>query len=158
MEPRDPAQADGPVTPVGTLPDPVPTAIRPGGGGGGLGALSGSGVARMATTDVGAHKAKARSARLQRTAAVLGVIAVLLVLRDVLAPGAPLPTPSVPSSFTPYLLPIGLIVLLVAVWPANIYMAIAADHFTTVAPAWVIWLRVPLQLLLIWWVAAARRA
>jgi uncharacterized membrane protein len=53
---------------------------------------------------------------------------------------------------------IGLIVLLVAVWPANIYMAIAADHFTTVAPAWVIWLRVPLQLLLIWWVAAARRA
>jgi uncharacterized membrane protein len=53
---------------------------------------------------------------------------------------------------------IGLIVLLIAVWPANIYMAIAADHFTSVAPVWVIWLRVPLQLLLIWWVAAARRA
>jgi uncharacterized membrane protein len=49
----------------------------------------------------------------------------------------------------------GLIVLLVAVWPANIYMAIDAGHFTSVAPAWVIWLRVPLQLLLIWWVAAA---
>jgi uncharacterized membrane protein len=56
---------------------------------------------------------------------------------------------------------IGLIVLLVAVWPANIYMALAADRFAAVAPAWVIWLRVPLQLLAIWWVglnAIARRA
>lgn len=52
---------------------------------------------------------------------------------------------------------IGLIVLLVAVWPANWYMALAADRFATVAPAWVIWLRVPLQLPLIWWVAIARR-
>jgi uncharacterized membrane protein len=52
---------------------------------------------------------------------------------------------------------IGLIALLIAVWPANIYMAIDAAHFTAVAPAWVIWLRVPFQLLLIWWVAAARR-
>jgi uncharacterized membrane protein len=48
---------------------------------------------------------------------------------------------------------IGLIALLIAVWPANIYMAIEAIHFTSVAPAWVIWLRVPLQLLLIWWVS-----
>jgi uncharacterized membrane protein len=47
---------------------------------------------------------------------------------------------------------IGLIAILVAVWPANIYMAIQADHFNSVAPAWAIWLRVPLQLLLIWWV------
>jgi uncharacterized membrane protein len=52
---------------------------------------------------------------------------------------------------------IGLIVLLVAVWPANWYMALAANHFADVAPAWVLWLRVPLQLLLIWWVAIARR-
>lgn len=52
---------------------------------------------------------------------------------------------------------IGLIALLIAVWPANIYMALAAPHFTAVAPAWLIWLRVPFQLLLIWWVAAARR-
>jgi uncharacterized membrane protein len=51
---------------------------------------------------------------------------------------------------------IGLIVLLIAVWPANIYMAIQSDQFTSVAPAWVIWLRVPLQLLLIWWVFLAR--
>jgi uncharacterized membrane protein len=53
---------------------------------------------------------------------------------------------------------IGLIVLLVAVWPANWYMAIAAGQFADVAPAWVLWLRVPLQVLLIWWVAIARRA
>jgi len=53
---------------------------------------------------------------------------------------------------------IGLIVLLVAVWPANWYMALAAGRFAGVAPAWVIWLRVPLQLPLIWWVAIARRA
>jgi uncharacterized membrane protein len=53
---------------------------------------------------------------------------------------------------------IGLIVLLLAVWPANWYMALAAGRFAAVAPAWVIWLRVPLQLLLIWWVAIARRA
>jgi uncharacterized membrane protein len=51
---------------------------------------------------------------------------------------------------------IGLIALLVAVWPANWYMAIEADHFASVAPAWVLWLRVPLQVLLIWWVKVAR--
>ena len=52
---------------------------------------------------------------------------------------------------------IGLIDLLVAVWPANWYMALAAGQFAAVAPAWVLWLRVPLQLPLIWWVALARR-
>jgi uncharacterized membrane protein len=52
---------------------------------------------------------------------------------------------------------IGLIALLVAVWPANWYMALAADRFAAVAPAWVLWLRVPLQLPLIWWVEIARR-
>jgi uncharacterized membrane protein len=52
---------------------------------------------------------------------------------------------------------IGLIALLIAVWPANWYMALAAGHFAAVAPAWVIWLRVPLQLLLIWWADVARR-
>ena len=51
---------------------------------------------------------------------------------------------------------IGLIALLLAVWPANIYMALAAKQFASVAPAWVIWLRVPLQLPLLWWVWAAR--
>lgn len=52
---------------------------------------------------------------------------------------------------------IGLIALLVAVWPANIYMAFAANDFASVAPAWVLWARVPLQIPLVWWVIAARR-
>ena len=51
---------------------------------------------------------------------------------------------------------IGLIALLLAVWPANWYMALAADRFADVAPAWVLWLRVPLQVLLVGWVAIAR--
>ncbi|MEA2787146.1 MAG: hypothetical protein QOF71_3250 [Candidatus Eremiobacteraeota bacterium] len=51
----------------------------------------------------------------------------------------------------------GLIALLVAVWPANIFMAIEANRFATVAPAWVLWARVPLQIVLIWWVARISR-
>jgi uncharacterized membrane protein len=51
----------------------------------------------------------------------------------------------------------GLIVLLVAVWPANIYMAFEAGRFAAVAPALVLWIRVPLQLALIWWVARISR-
>jgi uncharacterized membrane protein len=35
-------------------------------------------------------------------------------------------------------------------------MALAAKDFATVAPAWVLWLRVPLQIPLVWWVAIAR--
>jgi uncharacterized membrane protein len=49
----------------------------------------------------------------------------------------------------------GLIALCVAVWPANWYMALAAERFAGVAPAWVLWARVPLQLPLIAWIAAA---
>ena len=52
---------------------------------------------------------------------------------------------------------IGLIVLLVAVWPANIYMAVEAKHFAALAPAWVLWARVPLQVALIWWIARISR-
>jgi len=44
----------------------------------------------------------------------------------------------------------GLIALLVAVSPANIQMAM--DHAQWPAiPAWALWLRVPLQLPLMWW-------
>ena len=46
----------------------------------------------------------------------------------------------------------GLIVLLLAVFPANIYMAVDAARFASVGPAWVFWLRLPLQFLLIWFV------
>ena len=52
---------------------------------------------------------------------------------------------------------VGLIALLLSVWPANWYMALAAERFASVAPAWVLWLRVPLQVFLIWWVAIACR-
>ena len=49
----------------------------------------------------------------------------------------------------------GLIALALAVWPANVYMALAADRFATLAPAWVLWARVPLQVPLILWIANA---
>ncbi|GAB3907280.1 DoxX family protein [Larkinella knui] len=43
----------------------------------------------------------------------------------------------------------GLILLLIAIFPANLYMA-TADKFAEI-PAWIRWGRLPLQLLLIWW-------
>jgi uncharacterized membrane protein len=43
----------------------------------------------------------------------------------------------------------GLVMLLIAVWPANIYMAM--DHGMWGVPAWVLWARVPLQVPLVWW-------
>lgn len=46
----------------------------------------------------------------------------------------------------------GLIALLVAVFPANIYMATHAALFHELAPAFVLWLRLPLQMVLIAWV------
>jgi uncharacterized membrane protein len=49
----------------------------------------------------------------------------------------------------------GLVALLIAVWPANWYMAADAGRYAALAPAWALWLRVPLQLPLIWWVVSA---
>jgi uncharacterized membrane protein len=47
----------------------------------------------------------------------------------------------------------GLILLLLAVFPANVYMAVDADRFADLGlPAWVSWLRLPLQGVLIAWV------
>jgi uncharacterized membrane protein len=46
----------------------------------------------------------------------------------------------------------GLVALLIAVFPANIYMAL--DHVQATAnllPVWVLWARLPLQFVLIWW-------
>jgi len=51
----------------------------------------------------------------------------------------------------------GLIALLVAIWPANIYMALEADRFAAAAPAWLLWARVPLQVVMIWWVERVSR-
>jgi uncharacterized membrane protein len=44
----------------------------------------------------------------------------------------------------------GLIALLIAVFPANIYMAVKPDRFADLhLPTWSLWLRLPLQLVLI---------
>jgi uncharacterized membrane protein len=44
----------------------------------------------------------------------------------------------------------GLVLLLLAVLPANLNMAIHAGHWPSI-PAWVLWARLPLQLPLICW-------
>lgn len=44
----------------------------------------------------------------------------------------------------------GLVALLIAVMPANIYMVTDHAKFAAI-PLWVLWLRLPLQLPLIWW-------
>ena len=47
----------------------------------------------------------------------------------------------------------GLIALLVAVFPANLYMARHPEHFTDLHVAvWLLWLRLPLQAVFIAWV------
>lgn len=52
----------------------------------------------------------------------------------------------------------GLIALLIAVFPANVYMLVAAERVGMgIAPIW-LWLRLPLQLVLIAWVWWATRA
>ena len=46
----------------------------------------------------------------------------------------------------------GLVVLLIAVFPANIYIAVAHVPFAGLAgKSWLQWLRLPLQAPLIWW-------
>ena len=42
----------------------------------------------------------------------------------------------------------GLIALLIAVFPANIHMAINAERYSAI-PAWALWMRLPLQAVLI---------
>ena len=44
----------------------------------------------------------------------------------------------------------GIIVLLIAVSPANLWMAQHPERFPNI-PQWISWLRLPLQLPLIWW-------
>lgn len=51
----------------------------------------------------------------------------------------------------------GLIALLIAVMPANIYMAFDHARFANI-PLWALWLRLPLQLPLIWWTWLYTRA
>jgi len=52
----------------------------------------------------------------------------------------------------------GLILLLIMVWPANIYMAMTNIPFEGwIGEPVVQWVRVPLQLVLMWWVYKASR-
>lgn len=44
----------------------------------------------------------------------------------------------------------GLVLLLLAVWPANLYMALVPGRFPGI-PGWALWARLPLQVPLIWW-------
>lgn len=49
-----------------------------------------------------------------------------------------------------------LVATLIAVFPANVNMALNADRYDSIAPA-LLWARLPLQGLLIWWVLRATR-
>ena len=52
----------------------------------------------------------------------------------------------------------GLIALLVAVFPANVYMAVAPDEIPALEiPTWLLWVRLPIQGLLIAWVVRGTR-
>lgn len=62
--------------------------------------------------------------------------------------GVMLPLTRKPAGF-------GLIALLVAVFPANVYMAADTAKFGSVLPAPLLYARLPLQFLLIYWVWAA---
>jgi uncharacterized membrane protein len=44
----------------------------------------------------------------------------------------------------------GLVVLLVAVMPANVWMVQHPERYPGI-PIWVLWVRLPLQGVLIWW-------
>jgi uncharacterized membrane protein len=52
---------------------------------------------------------------------------------------------------------LGLIALLFAVFPANVYMAVEHERFAAVAPAWLLYFRLPLQVVLLAWVWALRK-
>jgi uncharacterized membrane protein len=49
----------------------------------------------------------------------------------------------------------GLVALLLAVFPANIYMLQVREQLHL--PAWALWARLPMQPLLMWWVWRVRR-
>jgi uncharacterized membrane protein len=47
----------------------------------------------------------------------------------------------------------GLVALLIAVFPANVYMALDRVQATAnPLPVWMLWARLPLQFVLIWWI------
>ena len=95
---------------------------------GSLSALGDNGVARMATTDVGAHQRAPAATRLQRLSMLLAPIAVLLVLKDVFDPTATIPTPHFPASLEPMLPAMGLITILALVMVVPLLAAGRSPH------------------------------
>ena len=51
---------------------------------------------------------------------------------------------------------LGLLLLVVAVFPANLQMALHPDQYPAFAP-WLLYLRLPLQIVILWWIAVAMR-
>lgn len=51
---------------------------------------------------------------------------------------------------------LGLVALLAAVFPANLYMARTPEHFRKI-PRWALYARLPLQPLMMWWAWSATR-
>lgn len=51
---------------------------------------------------------------------------------------------------------LGMIALLFAVFPANVYMAVEHERFARIAPAWLLYCRLPLQVVLFGWMWALR--
>jgi uncharacterized membrane protein len=50
-----------------------------------------------------------------------------------------------------------LVALLIAVFPANLHMALHPEEFRRI-PRWALWARLPLQPLMIWWAWTATRS
>ena len=93
-----------------------------------LGALGGTGMAVHATTDVGIHRERARTTRLQRLAVLLAIVAGLLVVRDLLFPTSSVPLPHLPASFDPYLPAMLLISVLALVMVVPLLAAGRSPH------------------------------
>jgi ATP-dependent Zn protease len=93
-----------------------------------LSALGDRNVAEIGGTDVGAHQRRARTTRLQRLSMVLALVAVALVLRDLLDPGASIPIPHFPASWQPMLPAICLIGVLVLVMVVPLLGAGRSPH------------------------------
>ena len=120
---RSPVAA-APVEPPRDPPSGAVTVAPPGV----LGALGAHGVSPIASTDVGAHRQRTRTTRLQWLAALLGLVVILLVARDLFFPTASVPLPHVPASFEPYLPATLLITVLVLVMVVPLLAAGRSPH------------------------------
>ena len=130
QEPLDPTT--GPVSGTGagdTGSGTGPTADIPAEPTGGRLSLHESGVAAIATTDVGAHRERSRGTRLRRVAMVLAPVALLLVLRDALrSRGVRSRCPTSPPPSQPMLPAIALITVLILVMVVPLLGAGRSPH------------------------------